>query len=305
MKKKLLISFSGGRTSAFMLWWLMNEWPLRHLYDIVVVYANTGKEKEETLQFVQDCSDYWGVEIIWVEAVPKQSKKGGWWGVRHRIVDFSTASRKGEPFAAMIDKLGLPCSEAPFCSDQLKRLAIESYLKSIGWKNYHTAIGIRYDETHRIDPKKEKRRRLFYPLARITKTTKSDISFFWTKQPFGLDLKSYEGNCDLCWKKSNRKLITILKEDPSVADWWVDMETRYENFVPDGRDIKSLPLRMFRGGVSIFDLLAASKTNFRPAVDESSEYDAYKQLSFAEMVEQFDLELDIQDGGCSESCEAF
>lgn len=105
MKKKLLISFSGGRTSAYMLWWLMARWDERNEWDMVVVFANTGKEHEGTLKFINQCSIYWGIYITWVEATPKQSSKGGWWGVTHRIVNFNNASRKGEPFEELISKL--------------------------------------------------------------------------------------------------------------------------------------------------------------------------------------------------------
>ena len=57
------ISFSGGRTSAYMLWRFIDAndgLP----DDCIVTFANTGKEAEETLEFVRDCGKYWGVPIV-------------------------------------------------------------------------------------------------------------------------------------------------------------------------------------------------------------------------------------------------
>lgn len=66
-KKKGLISFSGGETSAFMLWWLlMNK---SDEYDFKIIFANTGRENDETLDFVKACSEYFKCEVVWVEAV--------------------------------------------------------------------------------------------------------------------------------------------------------------------------------------------------------------------------------------------
>jgi len=60
------ISFSGGRTSAYMLWRvLQSNGGLPP--EAVVCFANTGKEEEATLRFVRDCGDQWGVPITWVE----------------------------------------------------------------------------------------------------------------------------------------------------------------------------------------------------------------------------------------------
>ncbi len=110
-KKKLLISFSGGKTSAYMLWWLWHHWPDRHNWDVVVVFANTGKEAEGTLFFVEECSLDWGIPVVWVEYVPVKTGKG--WGVSHRVLDYESASRKGEPFEAMIQCLGIPSANVP------------------------------------------------------------------------------------------------------------------------------------------------------------------------------------------------
>jgi 3'-phosphoadenosine 5'-phosphosulfate sulfotransferase (PAPS reductase)/FAD synthetase len=133
---KLLISFSGGRTSAYMTWYLFNEWPERDNWDKIVVFANTGKEAEGTLFFIDECAQEWGIPIVWVEAsridsegIPL-SKKG--YKVGHKIVTYETASRNGEPFEEMISMLGVPASGAPFCSNQLKTFPINSYMKSIG-----------------------------------------------------------------------------------------------------------------------------------------------------------------------------
>ena len=58
-----VISFSGGRTSGYMLWRILqsnNGLP----EDAIVTFANTGKEEEATLQFVKDCQDKIGMSLL-------------------------------------------------------------------------------------------------------------------------------------------------------------------------------------------------------------------------------------------------
>lgn len=51
---------------------------------------------------------------------------------------------------------------------------------------------------------------------------------FWSRMPFDLGLKDYEGNCDLCWKKSLAKRLTIISENPAVVEQWEKWEKSSE-----------------------------------------------------------------------------
>ena len=56
-------------------------------------------ERPETLDFVDTCARAWSLTVHWVEY---------FWDAPHRtrIVDHATASRNGEPYAALIDRKG-------------------------------------------------------------------------------------------------------------------------------------------------------------------------------------------------------
>ena len=86
------ISFSGGRTSAYLLWRvLQSNGGLPE--EAIVCFANTGKEEEATLEFVRDCEVNWNVKIHWLEY---QSEKPNF-----RVVDFATASTSSLRIARM------------------------------------------------------------------------------------------------------------------------------------------------------------------------------------------------------------
>ena len=61
------ISFSGGRTSAFMLKQILNAYEGELPKDIIVCFANTGKELPETLDFVHEVEKMWDIDIHWLE----------------------------------------------------------------------------------------------------------------------------------------------------------------------------------------------------------------------------------------------
>ena len=216
-----VISFSGGRTSAYMLNQFIkaNDGILPDNYH--ALFCNTGKECEETLAFVQRCRDEWETEIVWLEYAEKKTFKQ---------VDYGSASRNGEPFEQLItDRNCLPNSQMRFCTGELKVLTIDRYMKSIGINDYTTAIGIRADEPLRV-VKMRAKEDYIVPLASENIGVR-DIRDFWEEQGFNLELPTLQdgkclySNCDLCFLKGHGIKLSLIHEgvDP---DWWIEQENR-------------------------------------------------------------------------------
>jgi 3'-phosphoadenosine 5'-phosphosulfate sulfotransferase (PAPS reductase)/FAD synthetase len=221
------ISFSGGRTSAYMLWRVLQS--NGGLPDEArVCFANTGKEDEATLRFVDRCAQEWEIPITWVEYINADETKD-----RFRVVDFETASRNGEPFEAIIRKRNhLPNPVSRFCTVELKVRAIHRYLKSIGWTEWESMLGIRADEQRRLAKIGQqdygKHEEKIAPLGRVG-ITKEMIGEFWKAMPFDLELPNMNGvtmhgNCDLCYLKGGSQIFSLIQEKPERAVWWAKME---------------------------------------------------------------------------------
>lgn len=266
--RNILVTFSGGRTSAFMAKFIKERYCDDNL---LFVFANTGKEAEATLEFVQKCDKEFNLNLVWIEAKIKQEKGIG---TDYKIVDFETASRKGEPFRDAIRKYGLPSKVYRHCTRELKEVPIRKFAKEFFGSEYLTALGIRKDEEHRLSNKKG----VIYPLAEINIDEKF-IREWWRKQTFDLELKDYQGNCDLCFQKSVRKRLTILKENPETAEWWIEMEENYSKEFQDKMDM--------RNDLSITDLVEMAKQPFNKAIDKQELREMQPSL--------FELNLDYEE----------
>jgi len=212
-----LISFSGGRTSAYMLRRILDAYEGELPPDVHVTFANTGKEREETLEFVAECGRRWNTGIVWLERV-----EGGF-----REVSFGTASRNGEPFKALIDASNmLPRGHIRFCTDKLKVRVLRDYARGLGWGAWDNVIGIRADEPSRVAKSRANTARQWTTIMPLAEAgiTERDVLAYWRAQPFDLGLNPGEGNCDLCFLKGAGLISAIIERRPDLAQWWIDAE---------------------------------------------------------------------------------
>jgi len=220
------ISFSGGRTSAYMLYKVLEAHDMSLPAEAIVCFQNTGKEDEATLDFVNECQTRWNVKIHWIEY--RNNDQG------YAVVDYESASRNGEPFEELIRKSNyLPSPVKRVCTAQLKIRPQAKYMRDLGifgdtsYSSIETMswVGIRADEQRRASKIEDKSR---IPLW-ADNVTKGTIGKFWLNQPFDLQLPNMNGvtmhgNCDLCFLKPMAQIASLVAEKPSRAIWWAKME---------------------------------------------------------------------------------
>jgi 3'-phosphoadenosine 5'-phosphosulfate sulfotransferase (PAPS reductase)/FAD synthetase len=244
------LSFSGGRSSAYMLHRVLQAHGGALPADTEVCFANTGLEDEATLQFVRDCGQYWNVPITWLEY---RNDAAGF-----ALVDFNTASRNGQPFAAIIAKRNyLPNPVTRFCTVELKIRAMHKYLKTLGWHEkfdgWEQMIGIRADEQRRVakirargHSTESSHEEMRLPLADAGVTV-GIVGKFWDEQSFTLDLpnrngRTTAGNCVLCFLKPAAQVLSLIAEKPVRAVWWIGQEAQVQStglFTGDGARFRS------------------------------------------------------------------
>jgi 3'-phosphoadenosine 5'-phosphosulfate sulfotransferase (PAPS reductase)/FAD synthetase len=251
------VSTSGGKTSGFMLRQVLDAHGGKLPPDVHALFCNTGKEREESLLFVHEIETRWDVPIVWLEYVAPDWPEGplvcfgrganntlrlGFYSdeddpgneASFRVVSYDTASRDGEPFDALIrhrSRLNehggtLPNPVAAWCSSELKQRTMRRWMVAQGYDEWTSVVGLRADEKKRVarmNGRKLERGWIELPLARAG-VVEDHVTAYWDAQPFTLHLRAYEGNCDLCFKKTKRKILTIMAEGPRRAGWWIGGE---------------------------------------------------------------------------------
>ncbi len=222
------VSFSGGRTSGFMLRQIIDAYGGVLPDDSRVIFNNTGNEHERTLEFVDRIARVWGVQVRWLEYCLGADGEHSFCEV-----DFESASRDAEPFRALIRKKGyLPNPVVRVCTSNLKIRTSHRFLADEpgfedGWTN---AVGLRADEPRRVHRLKSDKAAEdpFCPMY-AARHTLEDVTKFWDGHPLDLDLPLHgnqAGNCVGCFLKARYRVETLMAQPQMERyfDFWMEAE---------------------------------------------------------------------------------
>lgn len=139
-----VISFSGGRTSAYLVH--MAESLRRAGADVRYLFMDTGAEHPETYRFIREVVKQWGINLVCLRVVvnPKLGSANS-----YRVVKLDDIGPDLQPWIDITRKYGTPYFGGAFCTRTLKIEVCERYIAehcpgAITW------MGIRADEPRRI-----------------------------------------------------------------------------------------------------------------------------------------------------------
>jgi len=222
-----VINFSGGRSSGFMLWNILQAYDGKLPEDIRVIFCNTGLEHHETYEFIHRIEMNW-CPVTWLEYTLTPEGKAS-----YAEVSYASASRRGEPFEMVINyKSYLPNPVTRFCTQELKIKLSDRYMRKIS-EEYTSCVGLRADEMRRVAKLKGRRVKVevIAPMADAGHA-REDVTSFWDGHPLDLQLpldSNIFGNCVGCFLKGYGKTEAIAREEPEQMDWWIRMEEETGN----------------------------------------------------------------------------
>lgn len=239
---KHIVSFSGGRTSAYLVH-LMEQKRKNEGWDVKYVFLDTGAEHPKTYDFVRACVKHFNIQLTVLKTVvmPEMGV-----GVGYEVCSLDSIGWNLTRFKSVVAKYSNPCVTSPFCTDRLKTTPMLKYLNATyGKGNYTNWLGMRIDEKRRLKQKPG----IKY-LAEISIMEKNDILGWWEQMPFDLDINEHLGNCVFCFKKGTTKIALAIKDEPLLAAEFASMLSSPK--VRDFSQKRGLPKNViYRGSLSL------------------------------------------------------
>ena len=223
---KHIVSFSGGRTSAYLVH-LMEQKRKDSGWEVEYVFSDTGAEHPKTYDFIRQVVNHYGINLTILKAVVS-SEKGI--GIRYKIIPISEMGWDLSLMRKMVNVYGNFTINRPNCTSKIKSDCQERYKKDkYGKGNFNQWLGMRIDEPRRLKfinlnddmftSKKLNPNNIRY-LAEISDFEKSDVLEWWGKMPFDLQIEEHLGNCVFCIKKSSKKIALAARDEPILFNDW-------------------------------------------------------------------------------------
>ena len=286
-----VISFSGGRTSAYMVH-LFEQKRISHGIDVDYIYCDTGAEHPKTYEFIRNVVNHFKINLTCLRTVVSPIKGVG---SSYQVVSLDECKPDLKPFTAVCEVYHTPSFAAATCTREMKNVPSRKYCKDRYGNDYKMWLGIRVDEPKRLKvvdnqvdmftkQKKPKREIISY-LASIDDSDKQDILEFWAAMPFDLDLPEHLGNCVFCVKKGSNKVALAAMDEPEMAKQFIDMIDSESIVVRPGVPFPKEV--MYRNHESLKQIIETHKDIDRDTLTKS-----------IRSMKRFDA------GSCTESCDA-
>lgn len=275
---KKVVSFSGGRTSAYLCKLMIDTFGREN---VDFIYMDTGAEHPKTYEFIRNVNREFGLNLICLRADFNQPLGKGH---TYKVISIDSIKCDLGPFSEMCKKYGTPSTAGKWCTSRMKQEIHDMYCDSTyGKRGYQTWLGIRGDEPKRLTG--IGKTNLIKYMAEISDADKQDVLDFWSGMPFDLDLPEWLGNCVFCFKKSNLKLAAAQRDEPGLYTEWLGMIDNAKERPEQERSSRHV---MYRGKRTLQQVVGM--------FDGSTGYEIKSRIRGAKMMDT---------GSCSESCEVF
>lgn len=320
--KTHVVSFSGGRTSAYLVH-LMEQKRKAENIKVEYVFMDTGAEHPKTYKFIKKCVEYFDIKLTCLQADFNQAVGKGH---TYKIVNVNNLKQDlvNGPYAQLVKKYGVPTVKSAWCTSRMKEETHDKYCADKYPNNdFITLIGMRADEPKRYFGKSAFGKIKAHPydwrefhkiflgqsdlwiapnakevlalrkqaleesnikyLCEYSDFSKSDVNDFWSEMPFDLEIEDHLGNCVFCIKKSIGKIALAQRDDPEI-------ESQFNQMIKNGSG------RLNAGEIK-----------------KGVMYNGYHSLESIKIVYQGSTRDEIKNSlrsmkdnsSCSESCEAF
>lgn len=272
------VSFSGGRTSAYMVY-ILNKRRIKENLNMMFTYYDTGGEHPKTYEFIKRLVKEWDIPLICLKSVVNEEMGVG---TSWEIIDVNDLKFDLTLVKKLMSKYGNFTKNRPYCTDKMKTRVADKFKKQMFGNNQdvYTWLGIRVDEPKRLKPKPN----IKY-LADISDFEKQDIINWWAQQSFDLEIPEHLGNCVFCVKKNIKKLALVERDEPELFN-------QFNEVVNDSKSVRLMEAdkygigHVYRGWLSPNQLIAQ-----------------FKDISTDDLRKQIYKSKEFDSNSCSESCE--